>query len=232
MSGTVLLDLDGTLADPREGIVACYRHALAAVGHPCPPDSELERLIGPPLHETLPSLLGAGADRHADALRAFRERFSTVGIFENELYGEVPEALAALRALGLRLMLATSKPTVYARQIVAHFGLGGRLDAVYGSELDGTFGNKGDLIAHLIERERLDRSRSVMVGDRMHDCEAARANGVKTIGVLWGYGSLDELEAAGVVATCARPRDLPAAVARVLGLDSHHRARDVESASR
>ena len=219
MNGTVLLDLDGTLADPREGIVACYRHALNALGHPCPTDEELERLIGPPLHDTLWSILGRDdPGRHAEALRLFRERFSTVGLFENELYDGIPDALEALRDLGLRLVLATSKPVVFARRIARHFDIDTSLDAIYGSELDGSLGKKAQLIAHIVEREGIDRSRAVMVGDRMHDCEGASANGVETIGVLWGYGSREELQSAGAAAICAQPRELAPAVAKLLGL--------------
>jgi phosphoglycolate phosphatase len=205
----ILMDLDGTLTDPREGIVACIRHALEGVGHECPPDSEMLSYIGPPLHDSFGMLFGAGeAKKIARAIELYRERFSTVGMFENGVYPGIPEALAALQAPGVRLFVATSKPRIYAERIVEHYGLARYFGRVYGAELDGTRSKKADLIAHVLSTEALTPQETCMVGDRMHDMTGARANGVLPIGVLWGYGSREELLAAGAALLCEQPSNL------------------------
>ena len=207
MSATraVLLDLDGTLADPREGFVRCARHALDRLGIACPPDDDLARHIGPPLHHTLGVLVGGNP---SVAVGLFRERYETTGIFENTIYPGVPAMLRALRASGLRMFVATSKPTIFARRIIRHFGLDEFFDGLHGSELDGTRGDKAHLIAAMMDSERLGATATVMVGDREHDIRAARANGMSSVGALWGYGSRNELESAGATALCAAPSDL------------------------
>lgn len=208
----VLLDLDGTLTDPREGIVRCIRHALAQMGEPCPPEVELLRFIGPPLHVTFGAMLGIGSARVARAVELYRERFSATGIFENRLYPGIPETLRELGERGARLVVATSKPTVFAERVVEHFGLGLHIEAVFGSELDGTRSDKGELIARVLEKSALRALDACMVGDREHDMRGAKANGVRPIGALWGYGSRRELLDAGAAALCERPEDLVAAL--------------------
>jgi phosphoglycolate phosphatase len=194
----VLLDLDGTLTDPAEGIVRCIRHALAAYGHPTPADAELTRFIGPPLLEGFAELVPeAGPEHHRALLERYRERFRRHGMFENRLYDGVRGALADLCDAGTRLHLATSKPLVYARRIVEHFDLGGFFESLHGSELDGVRSDKGELLAHLLEAQAIRTAGAAMVGDRRHDMIGARANGVRAIGVLWGYGTREELLAAG-----------------------------------
>mgnify|MGYP001208931079 CR=1 FL=1 len=215
----VLLDLDGTLTDPREGIVACLRHALAGAGCECPSEPELARFIGPPLHDTLRRLVGDGdPERGALALRLFRERFATVGLFENAVYAGIPAALAALRETGANLFLATSKPRVYAERIVDHFGLGAHFQALYGSELDGTRAGKGELLAHLMASEALAAGDTFMVGDREHDMLGAAANGLRAIGALWGYGTRQELLEAGACALCEVPEQLGNVLATASGI--------------
>ncbi|MGE0358134.1 MAG: HAD hydrolase-like protein [Burkholderiales bacterium] len=209
----ILLDLDGTLTDPREGIVGCIKHALARLGEPCPPDESLERFIGPPLAAAFAVLLGGDSPRIRDAIAAYRERFATIGLFENRLYPEIPGALAALVERGHRLFIATSKPTIYAERIADHFGLRDFVGAVHGSELDGTRAGKPELIAEVLRFQGLPAAETVMVGDREHDVIGARANGLLAIGALWGYGSRDELVAAGASALCERPGDLAGALA-------------------
>jgi phosphoglycolate phosphatase len=209
MRDHVLFDLDGTIADPRVGFVASIRHALERLGRQAPSDDAIAAHIGPPLEGTLAVLL----DTSDTALIArgkalYRERYVDTGIFESALYDGIPEALAGLRARGRRLHLATSKPRVFALRILERFGLREAFDSVHGCELDGTRTDKGELIAHLLRTEPVDPARAVMVGDRKHDAIGARANGVDAIGVLWGYGSRAELEAAGVIALCARPAEL------------------------
>jgi phosphoglycolate phosphatase len=204
----ILLDLDGTLTDPREGIVQCIKHALAGLGHLCPSDAELERYIGPPLQRSLGALFGGDSAKIAAAIALYRERFSSKGIFENRLYPEIPAALAALRDLGKNLIVATSKPTIFAERIIEHFDLGRLIRAVYGSDLDGTRSDKAELVSYILNAQSISAATTVMVGDRSHDIIGAKANGVVAVGALWGYGSRQELLEAGAAALCERPADL------------------------
>jgi phosphoglycolate phosphatase len=190
----LLFDLDGTLTDPERGITQCISHALNSVGRPSPPIDVLRRYIGPPLRKTFAELLETEDESAIDAaLGCYRDRFVEVGMYENELYGDVPRGLDALRERGHRLWVATSKPEVYARRILGHFELSTLFQNIYGSELSGERADKGALIAHILERERLDPSDVWMIGDRSHDIVGGRANNTRTMGVLWGYGSEEEL---------------------------------------
>jgi len=209
----ILFDLDGTLTDPREGIVGCIRHALCELGRACPPDRELERFIGPPLQESFFGLLSADSAKVAAAMRLYRERFAATGMFENVVYPEMETALAALKDRGAALYVATSKPAVFAERILEHFGLARYFEAIHGSELDGTRADKGELIAHVLGMHGMAAAEACMVGDRRHDMQGAAANGLRAVGVLWGYGSRDELLAAGATVLCERPAGLPVALA-------------------
>jgi len=192
----LLLDLDGTLTDPAVGITRSIQHALAGMGRPVPPARELLRFIGPPLRGTFQELLDTRSGEHVDeAIRRYRERFVAVGMFENELYADVPEALNRLRLRGHRLWVVTSKPHVFARRIIDHFGLTSVFEGVYGSELSGENVDKADLIHIAVDREGLAIEDSWMIGDRAQDILGARANGVASIAALWGYGSVEELRA-------------------------------------
>ncbi len=207
----VLFDLDGTLTDPKEGIVACFRYALETLGLDSPADQELERFIGPPLRESLSTLVGASDETIVQqAITLYRERFAAQGMFENSLYPGISEALEQLEDDGLLLFVATSKPTVFAESIVEHFGIGRFFRAVHGSELDGVNADKRDLLAYVLRAESLSPTDTVMVGDRAHDVLGARANGLFSVGVLWGYGSREELVAAGAGALYDEPRALGA----------------------
>lgn len=207
---TLLLDLDGTLTDSSPGIVRSLQYAMRRVGRPAPPEDELRPQVGPPLHETIAHLLGDDADEalQQQAIAAYRERFVEKGMFENAVYDGIVTALQQLKARGLRLLVATSKPHVYARPIIEHYGLAAFFDAVYGSELDGTRGNKGELIAWLMARESLQTDGTMMVGDREHDILGAKRNGLRSAGVLWGYGGLAELQAAGADQLLGAPAEL------------------------
>jgi phosphoglycolate phosphatase len=210
-------DLDGTLTDPRPGITACIRHALDALGRSAPPAADLLWCIGPPLSQSLATLLATDDPALvARALALYRERFGTVGLFENALYPGIPEAVAAVREAGVATYVMTSKPHVYATRIVEHFGLAALFDGVYGSELDGTRVEKTALIAHALAEEQLDAGRVVMVGDREHDAIGARENGVRVIGVSYGYGTEAELRRHGAELIAAAPASIPALVAAVL----------------
>lgn len=209
----VLFDLDGTLTDPREGITRSIAYALERMGLEPPPLDHLTFAIGPPMRRSLATLLGEPTPAAVEqALAHYRERFADVGLFENAVYDGIAETLGALGETGAALFVATSKPRVYAERIVAHFGLDRHFTAIHGCELDGTREDKRELLAHLLPHHGLDASRAVMIGDRGTDMAAARHHGVRALGVLWGYGSREELEAAGAHSLCAAPRDLPASL--------------------
>ncbi|HVK02840.1 MAG TPA: HAD family hydrolase [Armatimonadaceae bacterium] len=207
---TVLFDLDGTLTDPAEGITRCLAYALERLGNAVPPSEELRACIGPPLQASFPRLLGSDdPELTRQAVTLYRERFAAVGMYENAVYPGIPEVLTAVRAGGGRLFVATSKPAVYAEKILRHFDLPAFFDGVYGSELTGERSDKAELIAYLLEQEALTAAGCVMVGDRRHDVDGARRNGLFPVGVLWGYGSREELETAGAKLLCAHPGELP-----------------------
>ncbi|HYC36820.1 MAG TPA: HAD hydrolase-like protein [Usitatibacter sp.] len=210
----LLFDLDGTLTDPREGITRCIAYALERMGIEPPPLDALTFAIGPPLRDSLARLLGTSSPQAVEsALAHYRERFADVGLYENAPYEGIAETLALLGARADALLVATSKPQVYAERIVRHFGLDGFFREVHGCELDGTREDKRDLLAHLMARHALDPARCVMIGDRGVDMRAARHHGARAVGALWGYGSRGELEGEGAHAFCASPRELPRALA-------------------
>lgn len=208
---TVLLDLDGTLTDPALGITNCIAYALSRLDAMVPPAKELHFAIGPPLRGSFATLLGTEDPVTIErAMVLYRERFADIGLFENTVYDGVPEMLTTLKARNRRLLLATAKPHVYAQRILAHFAIDTPFDGVYGSELDGTRQHKGDLLTYLIDRERIDRAGAVMIGDRHHDIDAARANGCRAIGVTYGYGITAELSHADRL--CNSPGDVVDAI--------------------
>ena len=202
----VLVDLDGTLTDSAPGIISCVRQALVEMGRECPDDAALRHFIGPPLHETFRKILGSEDPSAVDpVIEVYRRHFSERGLYENAVYLGIPAALEALKASGAALFVATSKPLPYAERIIRHFGLDRYFGAVYGSGFDGSLSNKAELIAHILKAESLSPEETRMVGDRSHDIVGAKANGVQPIGVLWGYGSRDELLAAGAKILCEEP---------------------------
>lgn len=205
----ILFDLDGTLTDSYEGITRCIAHSLNTLGRTPPPQASLRWCIGPPLKHSFATLLDSADEKLVnEALTLYRERFGTVGLFENEVYSGVPDTLDALQQMGHTLFVATSKPSVYAKRIIDHFGLRRYFNGVYGSELDGRLGDKKSLIGHILQTESIEISRAAMVGDREHDMTGAKANGVVGLGVLWGYGTREELEVSGAHACFNSPQDL------------------------
>lgn len=206
----VLFDLDGTLTDPRVGIVACIKHALVTLQRPAPSDDVLATFIGPPLRDVFGELLGASSTEHdvEAAVVAYRERFVAVGMFENAVHEGIPEVLEALSTRGVKLFVATSKPRVFAERILEHFDLVGRFDAIYGSELDGRLADKTELVGHALSASSLAPADTVMVGDRLHDVVGALRNGVFPVGVLWGFGSEHELLTAGAKKVLRQTREL------------------------
>ncbi|SEE09914.1 phosphoglycolate phosphatase [Rhizobiales bacterium GAS191] len=214
----VLLDLDGTITDPARGIIGSVQYALRELGAEVPDFEALRWVIGPPLRPSFEELLGS-AERVEDAIALYRSRYQgSGGMFEALLYAGIADALRSLATEGYALRLATSKPHVFARPILAHFDVDGHFAAIHGSELDGRNDDKGDLIGHILETDRIDAADAVMVGDRKYDVVGAARHGIATIGALWGHGGQAELVAAGAAALCERPQELPALVRTLLPL--------------
>ena len=198
MIKNILIDLDGTLTDPKVGITTSARYGLAKVGHSIAESENIDWIIGPPLKASLAKLLNVDVDDDLaeQALLGYRERFSVTGLFENHLFDDVTVTLQELKKQGYKLFLATAKPEIYARQILQHFELLQYFDYPYGSELTGERTNKGDLIGYILQQEKLDPMECLMVGDREHDIFGARRFGIETIAVEYGYGSQQELDEA------------------------------------
>lgn len=194
----ILFDLDGTLTDPMEGVVRCYQYALGRMNHTCPAPEELACFIGPPIRQTFRQILhSTDQGLIEDAVAIYRERFAAIGLYENRVYPGVPEMLFVLRANGHRLFVATSKPLVYAEKVLRHFSLSSHFTGVQGNELCGRLDDKAELVEELITKHRLQAGETLMVGDRWHDVVAARRNKLRSMGVTYGYGSGEELVAAG-----------------------------------
>lgn len=198
MINTVLIDLDGTLTDPKVGITTSARYGLNKIGHPIADDVNIDWIIGPPLKASLAKILNVSVndDLAEQALLGYRERFAVTGLFENLVYPSVAETLKALNERGYNLYVATAKPTIYAKQILEHFNLAQYFKVIYGSELTGERTNKAELIAYILEQEKLKAENCLMIGDREYDILGARKNGIETIAVEYGYGSNDELNKA------------------------------------
>lgn len=191
--GCVLFDLDGTLVDGRRGIVAGMRHALEQLGGTFEVD-DLSKLIGPPLQDVFKDAFGFTGARVDEAVVAYREHYTAEGIFDAEVYAGIPELLASLDGT---LAVATSKPHVYAERLLEHFDLRRHLEFVAGPELDGTRRRKADLIEYALDHlPGARKETTVMIGDRRYDIEGAKATGVASISVGWGFGAAEELATA------------------------------------
>ncbi|MEM7707065.1 MAG: HAD hydrolase-like protein [Pseudomonadota bacterium] len=190
----IFFDLDGTLTNPESGIVRCIEYALDRLAVPYSSDDDFRRFIGPPLRASFANLVGE--ELADEAVRLYRVRFDDCGWRENDPYPGISTQLQALRDRGHTLFVATSKPQVFADRIIDHFELRPYFDAVYGSELDGTRSGKVDLLRHALA-ETQSPPGATMVGDRRHDVEGARANGLRAVGVTYGFGSAQELTEAG-----------------------------------
>ncbi len=205
----ILFDLDGTLTDPKIGITRSIQYALEKLKKPVPSCDNLTWCIGPPLLDSLHRLVG-GEDLSLarEALALYRERFSELGKFENTVYPDIPELLKNLQQQGFQLFLATAKPDLFAREILDHFQLSSYFSNIYGSKLNGELSKKGDLIQHIIQRERLQAEHALMVGDRKHDVLGAKSCGMKSLGLLYGYGTHQELIEAGADFLADNPLDI------------------------
>ncbi|MDA1096635.1 MAG: HAD hydrolase-like protein [Chloroflexi bacterium] len=192
----VIFDLDGTLIDSFPGIIDTFQHVLASIGMPALPPDRVRQFIGPPLVQTFGALLAEDPVRVRQAMDAFRDRYAAVGLYDHEPYAGIPSLLAELHGRGTHLALATSKRQIFAEAILRHQEWSSYFVRVAGSNDDGTGASKADLIA--TARNGVDAVvDTVMVGDHPADIEGARANGIDSIAVSYGYGSIDELLAAG-----------------------------------
>ena len=203
----ILFDLDGTLTNPKEGITKCVQHALRHFGIEKECD-ELTSFIGPPLKEQFMEFAHLSEDDAVEAVRIYRERFAPIGLFENEIYPGVTELLAELKRQGKIIALATSKPTVFATKIVEKYGIAPYLDYLSGSELDGRNVEKAAVVKNAMTALKASMEETVLVGDRMHDAEGAKINGIKCIGVSYGFAAEGELENAGVEVIANTPQEL------------------------
>ena len=210
MAKYLFFDLDGTLTDPFEGITSAILYALGKMGMEKPERAFLGKFIGPPLTGSFREYLGMTGEEADRALALYREYYRDRGLFENALYPGIPEALAKLKSAGKTVCLATSKPEPFARRILEHFSVDGYFDELCGATLDGTREPKAAVLRELTARLAVDPAdqNAVMIGDRRHDAEGAREIGIPTVGVLWGYGSREELEAAGCVRIAETPEEL------------------------
>ena len=195
---SVLLDLDGTLINSQPGILASCLAALRALGHEADETLDLSGAIGPPLEETMQILLQRyGDDRVGEAVAAYRQHYGESGFLGSEPYPGIGSSLEAMQQAGLRIYLATSKRETFASRILHHLGFATYFDGIHGSVPGGALDHKPELLAHVLSQHSLAPARSLMVGDRRHDISGAHAVGMRGLGVLWGYGSRDELETAG-----------------------------------
>ncbi len=204
----VLFDLDGTLTDPGIGITNAVIYALNKFSIRVEDRTELYRFIGPPLLDSFQQFYGFSLTESREAIQYYREYYAEKGLLENRVYDGIPELLRSLKKSGRKLLVATSKPEVYAVQILEHFGLLPYFDLAAGASLDESRNRKEDVIRYALQKINGDPAQAVMVGDRVHDVEGAKANGLPVIGVLYGYGSEEELVGAGADLIAKNPGDV------------------------
>lgn len=194
----ILFDLDGTLTDPKDGITNCVKYALESFGIHEKDMNKLLTFIGPPLYDSFRDIYGFSHDDANRAIEKYRERFSTIGLFENDILYGATEMLKSLKINGKTLALATSKPYIFAKRIIEKFGMAEYFDYVVGAELDGTRNYKDEVIREVLSQaDFCDLSKVVMVGDRKQDIIGAKKCGITSIGVRCGYAEDNELEDAG-----------------------------------
>ena len=205
---TAIFDLDGTITDSGPGIMNAIRYAVKKRGLPDVPEEVLRSFIGPPLKEQFRSVFGLSDDEGTIMVATYREYYGEKGIFENRVYDGVPEVFQKLQEAGVRILMATSKPEKYAKQIAEHFGFDKYFDFIGGACMDGRRTDKHDVIEYVIDSCKVCRENTVMIGDRRHDMIGASKAGIRSIGVLYGYGSRDELEKAGADMIAVTPDDI------------------------
>lgn len=202
----VLFDLDGTLTDSGEGIINCAQYAFAQMGYPVPPREKMGVFVGPPLWDTFEKF-GIPRERTEEAVQVFRSRYIPIGKFENKPYPGIEELLAALKQRGYLLYVATSKPEETAVEVLEHFDLAKYFDKICGAAMEGGRNSKEAVIEYLLEQVGRDAEKT-MVGDTKYDVIGAKAHGIPTIAVSWGYGDLEEIRQAGPAAIVDTPEKL------------------------
>jgi phosphoglycolate phosphatase len=212
MSRLVLFDMDGTLVDSTPGIWASVRVAAAALGLPEPTPGHLRSMVGPPLQDGFADVLGLAGDDVDRAVAAYRAHYAAGAMFDADVHPGIPELLAALRADGATLAVATSKPEPFAVRVLEHNGLLTAFAGVHGATLDGTVRHKHEVVAAALAAHP-DGERPVLVGDRSHDVLGAAAHGLPCVGAGWGPAPPGELAAAGAAAIAATPADVRTALA-------------------
>ena len=202
----LLFDLDGTITKSEEGIFNCIKYALDWAGIPYPEQSVFRSFIGPSLYDSFVREFGMDDAKAKEMVAKYRERYNVVGLFEAEVYDKVAYTLRSLKERGCVLSVATSKPTEPTLRILEKFDVRKYFDVVVGSNPDGTGSDKKNIISqvlaslekdHSLTEEMIKTGRVAMIGDRRYDIEGGKACGLQTIGVLYGYGSREEFEAAG-----------------------------------
>lgn len=204
----LLFDLDGTLTESGPGIINAARFALDHYGIDGGSNDDLSKFIGPPLKDSFMRFYGFDEEKAIEAIVWFRKYYNTQGWCENSPYPGVPEMLKELKDCGYRLIVATSKIETQALRICSHFSIDCFLDDIVGSD-DGSRSKKDDVIRYVLEKNKVsDLSQAIMIGDREHDIFGAKAVGLKSMGVLYGYGNREELEAAGADIIVERVGDI------------------------
>lgn len=195
---TALFDLDGTLIDSGEGITNSAAYSLEKFGINIKDKTELYPFIGPPLHESYMKFYGFSEEKAKLAVEYYREYYRKKGIFENRIYEGVEALLQRLHDKGITLMVATSKPELFARQILEQLNLADYFICIAGANMDQTMTKKAEVISYALTTAGIsDASKAIMIGDREHDIFGAKAAGIDALGVLFGYGSYEELKNAG-----------------------------------
>ena len=215
MIRNILFDLDGTIIDSKEGILNSVCYALEKMGREIPEKKDLMCFIGPPLSYSFATFCGMNEEDTQKAVALYRENYAPRGVFEFSVYPGVENMLKKLSSGGRRLYLATSKPEVFAKQILEKAGLDGYFTAICGSIIPSGRDKKEEVIGYLLENEALALDETVMVGDRSYDIEGAHAMGLVAIGVSYGYGTVKELNRANAEAIATSPKDLTAIIQRV-----------------
>jgi phosphoglycolate phosphatase len=215
----IFFDLDGTLVDPKEGITAAIQFALKKMGaEDIPHADDLTWCIGPPLWPSFEILLGVGADLD-EAVAYYREFYGDEGMYMAEVYDGVGEMFDALHRMDAQMYVTTSKPHVYAQEIIEHFGIHAHVERLFGSEMDGTNSDKTELLKFALDETGADPAKSVMIGDRQYDIFGARNNDIPSIGALWGYAEEGELHMAEADALAGAPEEVPEAIIDLLRLE-------------
>lgn len=205
----ILFDLDGTLTDPGIGITNAVMYALKKFNIEVEDRAELYKFIGPPLLDSFEVYYGLSKEESQLALQYYREYFKPYGLYENTVYDGIEALLTELKARGFSLLLATSKPESFAIEILRHFQLDKYFDCIAGATMDEKRVKKADVIAYALESCNItDLSSAIMIGDREHDVLGAKAVGLESIGVLYGYGDLEELQEAGATYIVEKPADI------------------------